>query len=433
MMRSLPEYLKTSEAPVQFHFVTSLPRPIRPRRVILPLLFAAVVSSCAEDSAPTLPLSSPYSPAYAAGATPMNPATLAAGKEIFRHDTFGDETYWTDTLRLHEVISTGVSPATALAVGLKVDVDALPLALQQAIAANQVDLTSPATTIALIGLDAVVGVKGVVSGGVLTRVGVTCALCHSTVDNSLTQGIGHRLDGWPNRDLNVGAIVALSPAVTDAQRAVLNSWGPGIYDPRINIDNINEPVVIPGAFGLRHVALETYTGDGPVSYWNAYVAITQMHGHGTFSDDRIGVTISNPPDLVGPKLTALRAYQLSLDAPRVSASDRSAAQRGKAVFMGTAGCASCHYGAALTDVNDGILHSPSEVGQDAAYANRTATKLYRTTPLRGLWNPPQLQGPYFHDGSAPTLEDVVDHYATIFGFSLTSQQRADLVSYLKTL
>ncbi|MGK2961510.1 MAG: c-type cytochrome, partial [Gemmatimonadaceae bacterium] len=214
---------------------------------------------------------------------------------------------------------------------------------------------------------------------------------------------------------------------------VLATWGPGRYDPRINVDGINEPVVLPGAFGLRHVALETYTGDGPVSYWNAYVAITQMHGHGTFSDPRIGLTISNPPDLVGPKLAALRAYQFSLNAPAGVVTDRAAVQRGKAVFMGAAGCASCHYGGSLTDVNDGILHSPSEVGQDATYANRTATKLYRTTPLRGLWHPPQLQGPYFHDGSAETLEEVVNHYSTVFGFTLSSQQRNDLVTYLKTL
>jgi hypothetical protein len=235
--------------------------------------------------------------------------------------------------------------------------------------------------------------------------------------------------------LNVGAIVSLSPSpvITDAQRAILGSWGPGIYDPRINIDRIDAPVVIPGAFGLRHVALETYTGDGPISYWNAYVAITQMHGHGTFSDPRIGVTVSNPPDLVGPKLDALRAYQLTLNAPAGVVTDRAAVQRGKDVFVGVAGCATCHYGQALTDVNDGILHTPVQVGQDATYANRTATKLYRSTPLRGLWHPPQLQGPYFHDGSAPTLEAVVDHYSGVFGFTLTSQQRADLVTYLKTL
>jgi len=287
--------------------------------------------------------------------------------------------------------------------------------------------------VALLKLGAVVGVIGTVEGNTLTRVGITCALCHSTVDNSFAAGIGHRLDGWPNRDLNPGAIIALSPAVTPAQRAVYNSWGPGMYDPRFNIDGINMPVVIPPAFGLRHVKREIYTGDGAVSYWNAYVAITQMHGHGHFVDSRIGVDINNPPDLVSDKLEALRAYQLSIEAPEAPADDKAAAQRGRAVFNGVAKCASCHLGDAKTDVNANRLHEPAEVGQDSAYAQRSATKLYRTTPLRGLWNPPQLQGPYFHDGSAPTLDAAVAHYERLLGLTLTAQQRADLVAYLKTL
>ncbi len=194
--------------------------------------------------------------------------------------------------------------------------------------------------------------------------------------------------------------------------------------------------MLPPAFGLRHVALETYTGDGPVSYWNAYVAITQMHGHGIFNDPRIGVSVNNTPlDLVSSKLPALRAYQLSLDAPRPVAGnfDADAARRGRAVFNGAARCARCHLGGALTDVNAGRLHSPESVGQDPTYALRTATKLYRTTPLRGLWNPPQLDGPYFHDGSAATLDEVVSHYEQRFGLSLTERQRRDLVEYLKTL
>jgi len=305
--------------------------------------------------------------------------------------------------------------------------------LQQQILAGAVPLDSPSTTVALLSLDAVVGVKGEVHNGRLTRVGITCALCHSTVDNSFIPGVGHRLDGWPNRDLKVGAIVNLSPAIPDGLRAILATWKAGQYDPRINFDGINDPVIIPGAFGLRHVALETFTGDGPVSYWNAYVAITQMHGHGTFTDSRIGVSVSNPPELVAPKLEALRAYQFSLEAPQGVVSDRAAVQRGKQVFQTVAQCSTCHYGESLTDVNSGLLHTPAEVGQDATYANRSATKLYRTTPLRGLWHPPQLKGPYFHNGSAATLEDVVDHYSTVLGFTLTSQQRADLVTYLKTL
>ena len=367
--------------------------------------------------------------------TPFNPATLSEGRTIFRFDTFGDETFWTDTLRMHEVIRASVSPATALSVGLKVDADALPPEVKAGIQNKTVDLNSPATTVALLKLGAVLGVVGQVDAeNRLTRVGITCALCHSTVDNSFAQGIGSRLDGWPNRDLNVGAIVALSPTPTPAQKAVYNSWGPGMYDPRFNIDGKNIPVVIPPAFGLRHVKREIYTGDGPVSYWNAYVAITQMHGHGQFVDERIGVNVNNPPDLVSSKLEPLRAYQLSLDAPEpVDIPDASAAHRGRAVFNGVARCASCHLGDALTDVNANRLHTAAEVGQDPAYAQRSATKLYRTTPLRGLWHPPQLKGPYFHDGNAKTLEATVDHYVNLFRLTLTPRQRTDLVAYLKTL
>ena len=401
-------------------------------RDVAVLVLGALLAGCARDE------STPIAPRGADGATVsetrMNPATLAEGKKIFRFDTYGDETFWTDTLRMHEVINTAVSPMTALSVGLKVDADALPPEIVAGIENRTVDLNSPATTVTLLKLGAVVGVVGTVEGNTLARVGITCALCHSTVDNSFAAGIGHRLDGWPNRDLDPGAIIALSPAVTPAQRAVYNSWGPGMYDPRFNIDGINMPVVIPPAFGLRHVKREIYTGDGVVSYWNAYVAITQMHGHGHFVDPRIGVDINNPPDLVSDKLEALRAYQFSIEAPEAPAGvDKAAAQRGRAVFNGVAKCASCHLGDALTDVNANRLHEPAEVGQDAAYAQRSATKLYRTTPLRGLWHPPQLQGPYFHDGSAPTLDAAVAHYERLFGLTLTAQQRADLVAYLKTL
>ena len=367
---------------------------------------------------------------------PLNPAIVSEGRTIFRFDTFGDETFWTDTLRMHEVIRTAVDPLTALSVGLKVDADTLPPAVKAGILDGSIPLDQPSTTVALLKLGAVVGVVGEVdANNVLTRVGVTCALCHSTVDNSFMSGVGSRLDGWPNRDLNVGAIVALSPAVTPAQRLVYTSWGPGMYDPRFNLDGQNLPVVIPPAFGLRHVKAEIYTGDGPVSYWNAYVAITQMHGHGRFVDTRIGVDVNNPPDLVTSKLDALRAYQFSLDAPSPLAGsfDVAAARRGHAVFNGVAGCARCHLGNALTDVNANRLHTADEVGQDAAYALRSATKRYRTTPLRGLWHPPQLDGPYFHDGGAATLEAVVAHYERHFGLSLTPRQRSDLVAYLKSL
>jgi len=158
---------------------------------------------------------------------------VSQGQQIFRFDTFGDEQLWTDTLRMHEVIQSSVSPATALSVGLKVDASVLPADF---LATH--DLNSPATTVELIKLNAVVGIVGRVRGTQLKTVGITCALCHSTVDNSVAMGIGNRLDGWPNRDLNPGAIIALSPALTSAQKAVYNSWGPGRFDPRFNVDGL---------------------------------------------------------------------------------------------------------------------------------------------------------------------------------------------------
>jgi cytochrome c553 len=361
----------------------------------------------------------------------MSPAVIADGKQIFRFDTFGNETFWSDTAALHEKVNL-LSPQDALAVGLKVDFDALPAVVQQAIVDGQVDLTSPATTAVLLQHNAVLGVMAQVENGSVVRIGITCALCHSTVDDAVIAGVGSRLDGWPNRDLDVGAIIALSDAIPDAP---YNTWGPGMYDPRFSIDGLNIPVVIPPAFGLRHVKKELYTGDDDVSYWNAYVAITQMHGHGTFIDPRINVSVSNPPDLVSSKLAALRSYQFSLETPtaRPGTYDPDAARRGRALFQGAAGCARCHRGAIYSDITAGILHEPANVGQDAAYALRSVTRLYRTTPLRGLWNPPQLDGPYFHDGSAPTLADVVEHYVALFGLTLSTPQKADLVEFLKTL
>jgi cytochrome c5 len=355
------------------------------------------------------------------------------GRDIFRFDTFGDEKYWTDTLRMHEVIQSGVSPATALSVGIKVDVDSLPAAVQSAIAAGQVDLNSPATTVTLLKLGAVVGLRGTVTtvGGhdTLTRVGITCALCHSTVDNSFAPGIGHRLDGWPNRTLNVGAIVALSPAVSPALKTILQSWGPGKYDPRTNIDGQNTPPAIPPAYGLEGISKETYTAEGPVSYWNAYVAVTQMHAQGNFNDPRLGIDITQSPDLVTSKLTALRQYQLSLPVPRVAATDAAAAARGKTVFDGVGRCSSCHTGSLYTDINSGRLHAPTETGMDARYALRTTQKAYRTTPLRALVQ----HAPYFHDGSAASLTDVVNHYDSFLSLGLTAAQKQDLIAYLQTL
>jgi len=362
-----------------------------------------------------------------------SPATLAEGQRIFRHETFGDEKFWTDTARMHEVVQSAVSPSTALKVGLKVDADAIPAAVAQAIKAGQVDLNSPATTVTLLKLNAVVGLRGVVNtvGGrdTLVRLGITCALCHSTVNNSFAPGIGQRQDGWPNRDLNVGAIIALSPAITPAQKAVYNSWGPGKYDPRFNLDGKSTPLVLPPAYGLAQIKNETYTAEGPISYWNAYVAVTQMHGQGNFSDPRLGIQITQSPDLVGPKLAALRSYQHSLSAPPPPAGsfDAAAAGRGRTVFNRT--CASCHVGVSGTDNNAGTLHAPSETGMDGAYAARTANRGYRTTPLRGLSQHP----PYFHDGSAATLAAVVAHYNRVRSLGLTAAQERDLVEFLKTL
>lgn len=367
---------------------------------------------------------------------PLDPVLVAQGQQIFRFETFDDERFWTDTARMHEVVESSVSPALALQVGLKVDADALPQPVKDAIAAGQVNLNDPATTVTLLKLGAVVGVKGTVTQtaagkDTLTRLGITCALCHSTVDNSFAPGIGKRLDGHPNHDLNVGAIIALSPAIPAAAKNVYNSWGPGMYDPRFNFDGLNMPVVIPPAYGLNGVAKEIYTGDGPVSYWNAYVAVTQMHGQGTFQDPRLKINIVKTPDVVTPLLPALRQYQFSLTVPKPDAStiDQAAAARGQALFAGSATCARCHSGALFTDINQGVLHTAAEVGQDPRYAARSATGRYRTTPLRALVS----HAPYFHDGSAKTLADVVVHYDQLLKLGLSTQQRADLVEYLKTL
>ena len=371
-----------------------------------------------------------------------DPAVVAEGKQIFRFDTFGDETQWTDTLRLHEVIRTAVDPTTALSVGLKVDADALPAAVVQGIQNGSVDLKSPDTTVVLLKLDAVVGLKGAVETingkETLTRVGITCALCHSTVDDSFAPGIGKRLDGWPNRDLNPGAIIALSPALSTAAKAVYNSWGAGKYDPRFNQDGLNGPQVIPPAYGLDGIHRITSTGDGEdLAYWNRYVGVTQMGGHGSFSERRTGVNVTNgTDDLITSKLPALQAYQLTLQAPPPSAGsfDSVAAERGRLVFNGPGTCATCHSGTEFTDANLRLhpatdVVSEPEPGGAPSYASRSATKQYRTAPLRGLWQ----HAPYFHNGSAPTLEAVVQTYNARKSLGLTDTQLADLVQYLKSL
>jgi mono/diheme cytochrome c family protein len=372
--------------------------------------------------------------------------TDRAGQAIFRFDTFGDEQLWTDVLQMHEVLPT-VDPVTALAVGLKVDVEALPREVIAALRAGAIDLTNPAVTVELLRLNAVVGVKGTLNdAGQLTAIGVTCALCHSTVDNSFATGIGRRLDGWANTDLNVGAIAALSPAFDAATKAEFRTWGPGRYDPRhhafdgTNIISLNSPslpVVIPPIYGLKGVGFETFTADGPISYWNAYVGVGQMGGQGTFIDRRIGLAIRQRPDLVTPKLRALLEYQLSLRPPRVPVDslDQAAVRRGRHLFRNEAGCATCHEPPRFTDVLSGpdrrvpFLHDPAETGMDRRYADRSATGRYRTTPLRGLTQHP----PYFHDGSASDLPAVVNHYDRRFRLRLTPAQKTDLVEYLKSL
>jgi mono/diheme cytochrome c family protein len=392
----------------------------------IPAIAIATLLACAACTQ-TKKIADAQPPTASAAVTDDSSAqSLADGKHVFRDETFGDEQYWTDTLHLNQVIETAVDPTTALKVGLNVDADVLPAGILK-----KVDLKSPATTVALLKMNAIVGVHATVdSNNHITRLGITCAFCHSTVDNSVMPGIGHRMDGWPNRQLNVGAIIALSAALTPEQKAVYGGWGPGKYDPRYNIDGKNAPILIPPAYGLSGIKNETYTAEGPISYWNAYVAVTQMHGHGTFIDKRLGIDIEQTPDMVAPKLPALRAYQHSIAAPAPTAGSfvAAAADRGHKVFDSS--CASCHTGATGTDNNaNNVLHAAAETGMDGAYAARTATKMYRTTPLRALWQ----HAPYFHDGSAATLVAVVEHYDSVRKLGLTAAQKRDLVEYLKSL
>ncbi len=372
----------------------------------------------------------------------INAEQAMQGQNIFRSDTFGDETFWTDTLHMNQVIQSAVDPTTALKVGLKVDADALPADVVAGVQNGSISLTDPATTVALLKLGAVVGVQGTVENvngtDTLTQVGITCALCHSTVDDSFMPGIGKRLDGWPNSSLDPGAIIALSPAITADQKAVYSSWGPGKYDPRYNQDGLNGPVVIPPAYGLLGINKVTVTGDGDnLEYWNRYVAVTQMGGHGTFMEPRTGVNVTNgTDDQVSSKLPALQEYQLSISAPTPPAGsfDQAAADRGQMVFEGPGKCSTCHSGSTFTDANS-RLHDPSEVvsepepNGEPSYASRSATKKYRTAPLRGVWQHP----PYFHNGTAPTLDAVVETYDSRKSLGLSADQKADLVQYLKSL
>jgi hypothetical protein len=396
---------------------------------------------------------------------------MEEGRRIFRYDTFGSEKFWGDALHLHEAIAgeknggvgPGVSPKTALAVGLKVDADALPDSLKKQIKAGKVNLDDPATTIALLKLNAVVGVTAFTNrDGSVRSMGIQCAFCHSTVDNSFAPGIGKRLDGWANRDLNVGAIVSLAPnlkpftdllGVDEATvKKVLASWGPGRFDAELDKDGKalrpdgkQAGTLIPPAFGLAGVNLHTWTGFGSVPYWNAYVGVTEMHGSGRFFDARLGNKDQYPvsaksgdfdakgaPDRVTGKLAALHFYQLAIPAPKApnGSYDRAAFARGKAVFDGPGKCATCHVPPLFTEPGNN-LHSPDEMGVDSFQADRSPTHMYRTAPLAGLWS--HQKGGFYHDGRFATLLDVVNHYDEHFKLGLAEAQKHDLVEYLKGL
>ena len=394
---------------------------------------------------------------------------LEQGKEIFRYDAFGDEDFWSGLLHIDKAIAgsanggfgPGVSPQAALAAGLKVDADALPPAVVSGISSGTINLNDPATTLALLKLNAVVGVKGNFSqAGALQSIGITCASCHSTVDNSFAPGIGKRLDGWPNRDLNVGAIISLTDNaqpianllhVTEPTlRQVLGLWGPGRYPAILFMDGKAfrpdgkiAANLIPAAFGLKGVDLTTYTGWGDISYWNAFVGNLEMHGKGNFSDPRLNDPVKYPiavenhfynvvnnPDLITSKLPALRTYQHSLEAPKPPAGyfNQAAAAKGKNLFLTKAQCVSCH---ALPLYTDNSLHTGSEIGIDDFEALRSPTGKYRTTPLGGLFA--KSKGGYFHDGRFATLKDVVNHYNEFKHLNLSEAEKNNLVEFLKSL
>lgn len=409
---------------------------------------------------------------------------MEQGKQTFRFDTFGDEAFWGDSLKLHDAIAgskfggigPGVSPRTALAVGLKVDSEVLPSELVGAIRNGRVDLNDPSSTLALLRLNAVVGLTGFFDQrGALKSIGIQCALCHSTVDDSLAPGIGRRLDGWANRDLNVGAIVALAPdlsvvanslGVDDATvRRVLRSWGPGKFDAAVFLDGKafrddgkSAATLIPPAFGLAGVNLHTWTGWGSVTHWNAFVANLEMHGKGTFYDPRLNdpaqfpiaaraglANVRNDPDLITPKLAALHFYQLAIPAPAAAVRNTPSSVReihearpdmqpvsdsGKMVFNGKAKCAMCHVPPLFTEPGWN-MHTAAEIGIDDFQANRAPDRRYRTAPLKGLWT--HQKGGFYHDGRFATLRDVIDHYDRFFNLGLTEQEKVDLVEYLLSL
>src|SRR4051794_332003 len=408
---------------------------------------------------------------------------LSEGKQTFRFDTFGDEAFWGDSLKLHQAIEgarfggvgAGVSPKTALSVGLKVDVDVVPPDLAAQLKAGAVNLDDPATTLTLLKLNAVVGLSGSFNGNSnsLQSIGIQCALCHSTVDQSFSApgippgNVGHRLDGWPNRDLNVGAIVALAPDLTalttllGVDRAtalkVLNSWGPGKFDAELFLDGKafrpdgkSGATLIPPAFGMAGVNLHTWTGWGSVTHWNAFVANLEMHGKGRFWDPRLNDAAQFPvaarngfgnpnadlkpdDDRITPKLAALHFYQLALPVPQSPLKHQpftKAPQRGDDLFSGKAKCNNCHVEPLWTEPGWN-MHTPAEVCIDDFQANRAPDRRYRTAPLGGLFA--HQKGGFYHDGRFATLNDVVDHYNSCLKLGLTAADTSDLIAYLLTL
>jgi hypothetical protein len=386
---------------------------------------------------------------------------IEEGRQIFRFDTFGSEEFWGDALRLHEAVAT-LSPAAALALGLKVDVSALPREVVRALRRGDVNLNDPANTLLLLRSNAVIGVTGFFDNDNLRSIGIQCALCHSTVDNSVLPGVGRRLDGWANRDLNIGAIVALAPNLfpfvellgvdEGTVRTVLNSWGPGKFDAELILDGKafrpdgrSAATLIPPAFGLAGVNLHTWTGWGSVTHWNAFVANLEMHGKGTFFDPRLNDPDKFPiaaraglgniriePDLITSKLPALHVYQLAIPAPDPppGSFEPSAAERGRELFTGVARCATCHVPPIFTEPGWN-MHTAAEIGIDDFQALRSPDERYRTSPLKGLWT--HMKGGFYHDGRFPTLEAVLDHYNAVFGLGLSDTQKRDLVEYLKSL
>lgn len=448
-------------------------------KYFIPLLVVAAASlsckSLSTQSAPKNPAVSIYEGNYSRETDEYRERLFKEGQDIFRYDTFGSEDFWGGKLKLHEAINgtefggtgPGLTPKNALEVGLKVDAGRVPKILVEAIRGGHVSLDKVKTTLELLKADAVVGVKGFFDDPKdkfrLTSIGITCAICHSTVNDSLKKGIGTRLDGWPNRDLNVGAVAAMSPDLSpfekllavnkEAVKKTLESWGPGKYDAELNHDGKGfrpdgktGATVLPAAFGLAGINLHTYNGWGSVPYWNAYVAVTQMHGKGTFFDRRMSDSTQYPvaarsrgwnarssPDLVTPKLAALHYYQLSLPAPKPGKDtfDKEAAKRGEAIFNGKADCARCHVPPLFTEPG-WSMHTAKEIGIDEFQASRSPDKsYYRTTPLRGLFT--RMKGGFYHDGRFSTLDDVVGHYVKVLKLELTDVEKKDLIEYLKSI